>query len=205
MIDPLEARKQAILAEEEEYFKNLELTQQETEQPSVSTFVPTPELEEARVALQATEESASKEISKRLKWMMDHKEALAYKTGTEVIGGMSLQYLLAKNAPKIKTALQATRAYSMLGFAGPQAAEPTSTALGIGGFVASEVGLRMLPWAAANLAGQKVGVELGLQEDYSFWETAGAAIFFYTLRPCYFLILHADMVVAVAIAIAVII
>lgn len=177
MIDPLEARKQAILAEEEEYFKNLELTQQETEQPSVSTFVPTPELEEARVALQATEESASKEISKRLKWMMDHKEALAYKTGTEVIGGMSLQYLLAKNAPKIKTALQATRAYSMLGFAGPQAAEPTSTALGIGGFVASEVGLRMLPWAAANLAGQKVGVELGLQEDYSFWETAGAAIF----------------------------
>ena len=177
MIDPLEARKQAILAEEEEYFKNLELTQQETEQQSVSTFVPTPELEEARVALQATEESASKEISKRLKWMMDHKEALAYKTGTEVIGGMSLQYLLAKNAPKIKTALQATRAYSMLGFAGPQAAEPTSTALGIGGFVASEVGLRMLPWAAANLAGQKVGVELGLQEDYSFWETAGAAIF----------------------------
>lgn len=177
MIDPLEARKQAILAEEEEYFKNLELTQQETEQPAVSTFVPTPELEEARVALQATEESASKEISKRLKWMMDHKEALAYKTGTEVIGGMSLQYLLAKNAPKIKTALQATRAYSMLGFAGPQAAEPTSTALGIGGFVASEVGLRMLPWAAANLAGQKVGVELGLQEDYSFWETAGAAIF----------------------------
>lgn len=177
MIDPLEARKQAILAEEEEYFKNLELTQQETEQPSVSTFVPTPELEEARVALQATEESASKEISKRLKWMMDHKEALAYKTGTEVIGGMSLQYLLAKNAPKIKTALQATRAYSMMGFAGPQAAEPTSTALGIGGFVASEVGLRMLPWAAANLAGQKVGVELGLQEDYSFWETAGAAIF----------------------------
>lgn len=177
MIDPLEARKQAILAEEEEYFKDLELTQQETEQPSVSTFVPTPELEEARVALQATEESTSKEISKRLKWMMDHKEALAYKTGTEVIGGMSLQYLLAKNAPKIKTALQATRAYSMLGFAGPQAAEPTSTALGIGGFVASEVGLRMLPWAAANLAGQKVGVELGLQEDYSFWETAGAAIF----------------------------
>jgi len=177
MIDPLEARKQAILAEEEEYFKNLELTQQETEEPDVSTFVPTPELEEARVALQATEESASKEISNRLKWMMDHKEALAYKTGTEVIGGMSLQYLLAKNAPKIKTALQATRAYSMLGFAGPQAAEPTSTALGIGGFVASEVGLRMLPWAAANLAGQKVGVELGLQEDYSFWETAGAAIF----------------------------
>lgn len=177
MIDPLEARKQAILAEEEEYFKNLELTQQETEQPSVSTFVPTPELEEARVALQATEESTSKEISKRLKWMMDHKEALAYKTGTEVIGGMGLQYAAAKYVPKIKTALQATRAYSMLGFAGPQAAEPTSTALGIGGFVASEVGLRMLPWAAANLAGQKVGVELGLQEDYSFWETAGAAIF----------------------------
>jgi len=50
MIDPLEARKQAILAEEEEYFKNLELTQQETEEPDVSTFVPTPELEEARVA-----------------------------------------------------------------------------------------------------------------------------------------------------------
>lgn len=177
MIDPLEARKQAILAEEEEYFSNLELTQQETEEPDVSTFVPTPELEEARIALQATEESASKEISKRLEWMMDHKEALAYKTGTEVVGGMSLQYLLAKNAPKIKTALQATRAYSMLGFAGPQAAEPTSTALGVTGFVASEVGLRMLPWAAANLAGQKVGIELGLQEDYSFWETAGAAIF----------------------------
>jgi hypothetical protein len=177
MIDPLEARKQAILAKEEEYFSNLELTQQETEEPDVSTFVPTPELEEAQIALQATEESASKEISKRLEWMMDHKEALAYKTGTEVVGGMSLQYLLAKNAPKIKTALQATRAYSMLGFAGPQAAEPTSTALGVTGFVASEVGLRMLPWAAANLAGQKVGVELGIQEDYSFWETAGAAIF----------------------------
>ena len=177
MIDPLEARKQAILAEEEEYFKNLELTQQETEQPSVSTFVPTPELEEARVALQATEESTSKEISKRLKWMLDHKEALAYKTGTEVIGGMGLQYAAAKYVPKIKTALQATRAYSMLGFAGPQAAEPTSTALGVGGFVASEVALRMLPWATANLAGQKVGIELGLQEDYSFWETAGAAIF----------------------------
>jgi hypothetical protein len=177
MIDPLEARKQAILAEEEEYFSNLELTQQETEEPDVSTFAPTPELEEARIALQATEESASKEISKRLKWMMDHKEALAYKTGTEVIGGMSLQYAAAKYIPKIKTALQATRAYSMLGFAGPQAAEPTSTALGVGGFVASEVGLRMLPWAAANLAGQKVGVELGIQEDYSYWETAGAAIF----------------------------
>lgn len=177
MIDPLEARKQAILAEEEEYFSNLELTQQETAEPDVSTFVPTPELEEARIALQATEESASKEISKRLKWMMDHKEALAYKTGTEVIGGMSLQYAAAKYVPKIKTALQATRAYSMLGFVGPQAAEPTSTALGIGGFVASEIGLRMIPWAAANLAGQKVGVELGLQEDYSYWETAGAAIF----------------------------
>jgi hypothetical protein len=177
MIDPLEARKQAILAEEEEYFSNLELTQQETEEPGVSTFAPTPELEEARIALQATEESASKEISKRLKWMMDHKEALAYKTGTEVIGGMSLQYAAAKYIPKIKTALQATRAYSMLGFAGPQAAEPTSTALGVGGFVASEIGLRMLPWAAANLAGQKVGVELGIQEDYSYWETAGAAIF----------------------------
>ena len=177
MIDPLEARKQAILAEEEQYFSNLELTQQETEEPDVSTFVPTPELEEARIALQTTEESASKEISKRLKWMMDHKEALAYKTGTEVIGGMGLQYAAAKYVPKIKTALQATRAYSMLGFAGPQAAEPTSTVAGVAGFVASEAALRMLPWAAANLAGQKVGVELGIQEDYSFWETAGAAIF----------------------------
>lgn len=177
MIDPLEARKQAILAEEEEYFKDLGLTQQETEQPAVSSFAPTPELEETRIALQATEESASKEISKRLEWMMDHKEALAYKTGTEVIGGMGLQYAAAKYVPKIKTALQATRAYSMLGFAGPQAAEPTSTVAGVAGFVASEAALRMLPWAAANLAGQKVGIELGLQEDYSFWETAGAAIF----------------------------
>jgi len=177
MIDPLEARKQAILAKEEEYFNNLELTQQETAEPDVSTFAPTPDLEEARIALQATEESASKEIGKRLNWMMDHKEALAYKTGTEVVGGMSLQYLLAKNAPKIKTALQATRAYSMLGFAGPQAAEPSTTAAGVVGFVASEVGMRMLPWAISNYAGQQVGMELGIQEEYSYWETAGAAIF----------------------------
>jgi hypothetical protein len=177
MSDTLEARKQAILAKEEEYFNQLEIEKQEASGTVESSFVPTPELEEAKIAFETTEESTTEEIGKRLNWMMDHKEALAYKTGTEVVGGMGLQYFLAKNAPKIKTALQATRAYSMLGFAGPQAAEPTTTAAGVTGFVASEVALRMLPWAAANLAGQKVGMELGIQDEYSYWETAGAAIF----------------------------
>jgi len=177
MSETLEARRQAILAEEEEYFENLELEKQTEVEPIESTFVPTPDLEEAKIAFEATDESTTAEIGKRLKWMVDHKEALAYKTGTEVVGGMSLQYAAAKYAPKIKTTLQATRLGSMMGFAGPQALEPTSTAVGVAGFVASEVALRMLPWALSNLAGQKVGMELGLQEEYSYWETAGAAIF----------------------------
>ena len=177
MSDTLEARKQAILAKEEEYFNKLEIEKQEASGTVESSFVPTPELEEAKIAFETTEESTTEEIGKRLNWMMDHKEALAYKTGTEVVGGMGLQYLLAKNAPKIKTALQATRAYSMLGFAGPQAAEPTTTTAGVVGFVASEAALRMLPWAVSNYAGQQVGMELGIQDEYSYWETAGAAIF----------------------------
>jgi len=177
MSDTLEARKQAILAKEEEYFNKLEIEKQEASGTVESSFVPTPELEEAKIAFETTEESTTEEIGKRLNWMMDHKEALAYKTGTEVVGGMGLQYLLAKNAPKIKTALQATRAYSMLGFAGPQAAEPTTTTAGVVGFIASEAALRMLPWAVSNYAGQQVGMELGIQDEYSYWETAGAAIF----------------------------
>ena len=177
MSETLEARRQAILAEEEEYFENLELEKQTEVEPIESTFVPTPELEEAKIAFEAIDESTTAEIGKRLKWMVDHKEALAYKTGTEVVGGMSLQYAAAKYAPKIKTTLQATRLGSMMGFAGPQALEPTSTAVGVAGFVASEVALRMLPWALSNYAGQEVGMELGLQEEYSYWETAGAAIF----------------------------
>jgi len=177
MSDTLEARKQAILAKEEEYFNKLEIEKQEASGTVESSFVPTPELEEAKIAFETTEESTTEEIGKRLNWMMDHKEALAYKTGTEVVGGMGFQYLLAKNAPKIKTALQATRAYSMLGFAGPQAAEPTTTTAGVVGFVASEAALRMLPWAVSNYAGQQVGMELGIQDEYSYWETAGAAIF----------------------------
>ena len=174
--EELEAYNQSTRARLQQTQETLEA---QREVPTPSTFVPTPDIEEARAAFQQAEETLAEGMKTRAKWMLDHKEALALRTGTEVVGGMGLQYAVAKSWPTVKTFLQGTRAASMLGFAGPQAAEPASTVTGVLGFLGSEALLKAGPWVLSNLGGQYVGKEIGLDEteDYSAWEAVGAGLF----------------------------
>ena len=157
--------------------------QQPVEEPAVEpvtpSFIPTPEIEAARDAYQQTEESFKEAIKTRANWMADNKAALAWQSGTEIVGGMSLQMAAAKYWPRFKTFLQGTRLASMAGFAGPQAAEPYSTVTGIVGFLTSEALLKAGPWVLSNLGGQYVGKELGIdpEDEYSMWEAVGAGLF----------------------------
>ena len=173
--EELEAYNQSTRARLQQTQETLEA---QREVPTPSTFVPTPDIEEARVAFQQAEETLAEGMKTRAKWMLDHKEALALRTGTEVVGGIGLQYAVAKSWPTVKTFLQGTRAASMLGFAGPQAAEPASTVTGVLGFLGSELLLKAGPWVLSNLGGQYVGKEIGLDktEDYSAWEAVGAGL-----------------------------
>lgn len=172
--DELEAYKESLRSR----FQKPEEEEPEVE-PVTPSFIPTPEIEAARAAYQQTEESFKEAIKTRADYMLDNKGALALSTGTEIVGGMGLQYTAAKYWPTLKTFLQGTRAASMVGFAGPQAAEPYSTVTGVAGFLASEALLRAGPWVLSNLGGQYVGKELGIDpnEEYSMWEAVGAGLF----------------------------
>ena len=171
--DELEAYKESLRSRFQQPVEEPEV------EPVTPSFIPTPEIEAARAAYQQTEESFKEAIKTRADYMLDNKGALALSTGTEIVGGMGLQYTAAKYWPTLKTFLQGTRAASMVGFAGPQAAEPYSTITGVAGFLASEALLKAGPWVLSNLGGQYVGKELGIDpnEEYSMWEAVGAGLF----------------------------
>ena len=171
--DELEAYKESLRSRFQQPVEEPEV------EPVTPSFIPTPEIEAARAAYQQTEESFKEAIKTRADYMLDNKGALALSTGTEIVGGMGLQYAAAKYWPTLKTFLQSTRAASMVGFAGPQAAEPYSTVTGVAGFLASEALLRAGPWVLSNLGGQYVSKQLGIDpnEEYSMWEAVGAGLF----------------------------
>ena len=129
------------------------------------TFDLNPEVIEAKRLLDAElnkQESVSSTVGK-----------VATRVGVEITSGMTMQHIFSRSLPYIKSTLQATRAGSLLGFAGPQAAEPLSTAAGVGLFAASEFGL----WALANYFGQETGKALGLQSEISGAELISSGVF----------------------------
>ena len=97
----------------------------------------------------------------------------AARVGVEITSGLTMQHILSRSLPYIKTTLQTTRAGSLLGFAGPQAAEPVSTVTGLGLFAASEFGI----WALSNYFGQETGKALGLQDEISGAELISSGVF----------------------------
>ena len=83
--------------------------------------------------------------------------------GAELSGGIAGTYALDKihkadKFGKLIKGVQATRAASLLGFAGPQIVEPVSTVTGALTFMGSSAAI----WGLSNLAGQNIRKAYGL-------------------------------------------
>mgnify|MGYP003144682802 FL=1 len=98
--------------------------------------------------------------------------------GAELGGGIGGLYALDKihkadKFGKVIKGIQATRAASLLGFAGPQVAEPISTITGGLTFMGSSAVI----WGLSNLAGQNIRKAYGLQEGISSGELIATSVF----------------------------
>jgi len=97
---------------------------------------------------------------------------VAKRTGVEIGTGMTMQHILSRSLPYIKAGLQTTRAASLAGFAGPQALEPVSTAVGVTTFALSEFGI----WALANYFGQRSMGDVNGDGKVDFGDISGAEL-----------------------------
>lgn len=97
---------------------------------------------------------------------------VAKRTGIEIGSGMTMQHILSRSLPYIKTTLQTTRAASLAGFAGPQALEPVSTGIGLAAFALSEFGI----WALANYFGQRSMGDVNGDGEVDFGDISGAEL-----------------------------
>lgn len=98
--------------------------------------------------------------------------------GAELSGGIAGTYALDKihkadKFGKLIKGVQATRAASLLGFAGPQVLEPVSTVTGALTFMGSSA----VVWGLSNLAGQNIRKAYGLQEGISSGELIATSVF----------------------------
>lgn len=98
--------------------------------------------------------------------------------GVELAGGVGGTYALnqahkANKFGKLLKGAQATRAASLLGFAGPQAFEPVSSGLGLLGFMGSSA----LIWGGSNYFAQNVRKAYGLQDGISSGELLATSVF----------------------------
>ena len=98
--------------------------------------------------------------------------------GVEFAGGVGGTYALnqahkANKFGKLLKGAQATRAASLVGFAGPQALEPVSTGLGLLGFMGSSA----LIWGGSNYFAQNVRKAYGLQDGISSGELLATSVF----------------------------